>query len=205
MNGGKNAASREAEKARQAEEERQARIRSGTRSINQTFGQFDNKFFSGVQDSYSDYALPELDKQANDAREQLTYSLARNGTLDSSARSHEFGRLADLYNTAKLNIADQARSYATDARSNVEKNRADLIAMLQGTGDAQGATQAALARAETLAQPPAYSPLGQIFTDFTSGLGTQAALEKSYALGSGIEPTYKTGLFGVPKNSVKVS
>ena len=202
--GGKNAASKEATLARQEEEARQARIREGTTSINDTFSQFGDPFFDGISQSYVDFARPQVDKDYNAAKEKLTYALARNGTLDSSMRSKQFGDLQGQYDENIQDITDQGRGYATEARNNVENARADLISMLQATGDAQGAASAATSRAATLATPPSYSPLGQLFTDFTAGLSQQAALERAEAYTNGaVRPRYNTGLFGVSGSAVK--
>lgn len=202
MGGG--SASKEAERARADEEARQARIRQGTADINTTFGQFDDNFFAGIRNSFIDYARPQLDEQYNDAREGLTYALARSGTLDSSMRGEQTADLTKRRDLGLQDITDQGRSYEAEARGNVERARGDLVSMLQATGDAQGAANSALSRAAILATPPSYTPLGQLFQDGTSMLSQQAALEKSYALGMGPKPRYNTGLFGAPRGSVKV-
>lgn len=198
-------ARREAERARREEEARQDRIRKGTAAIDNTFGQFDNSFFDSIRQSYVDFARPQLDEQFGKARDSLTFDLARTGMLDSSSRVNRTGELSSLYDRENLNIADTARTFETQTRGNVENARADLIGMLNATGDNQAAAQAAQSRAAIVSQPPAYSPLTQMFTDFTSGLSQQAALERSAALGSPVRPRFNTGLFGAPNNAVKVS
>lgn len=186
----------EAKKARKAEDKRQENIRRGTASINQTFdAEFNPDFFDRQRKSYLDYANPQVDKQRADAGKELTFSLARSGLLDSSSRGSLEAELKKKYDLARLDVADKARSYENQARTSVEDARQGLITTLNATGDAQGAANAAVTRAGTLSQPPAYSPLTQLFADFTAGLGTQAAAERSYAAG-GPRPTYVTGLFG---------
>ncbi len=206
---GKNAAASEAKRARQDEEARQGRIRQGTESINTTFdSQFNNDFFDRLSKGYTDFARPQLDDQFGKAREKLIYSLARNGTMDSSMRSEQFGDVDKEYNKNLLDITDKGREYATNARTGVENSRNDLISMLQATGDAQGAANAALSRASTLATPPAYSPLGQLFTDFTSGLAQQAAFERAEAYSGaprGSVARYNTGLFTPSSGAVRVT
>ena len=290
--GGKNAASRAAEEARQDEKKRQREIRQGTAAINDTFSQFGPQysvtgqigadaafdpnatyytangqvwtppaakagsdpnaqlasmfggtlpegislpggtaavdpaeafrkaaaeglytgreqtgdFFQNIENAFVDYARPQVDNQFNDAREQLTYALARNGTLDSSVRGENTADLQRDYDLQLQNVRDQARGYATEARNNVERARADLITNLQVTGDATGAANAALNRASALATPPSYSPLGQLFTDFTAGLAQQAAFERAEAYSGGaIRPRYNTGLFGPSTSATKVT
>lgn len=167
--------------------------------------QFDDGFFDRQRQNYMDYAMPQLDQQYADAQKELTYSLARSGLLDSSARSAKEGELQRLYDTNAQQIADQAQANSTKARNAVESARSDLISTLNATGDVGAAINSANARATALSQPEAYSPLGQLFGAFTSGLGTQAALERAnYLSGGQTSPAYQTGLFA-PSKSVQVS
>ena len=202
---GKNAAADAARQSRKDEQARQERIRMGNKAISDLFDtQFDDDFFSGVRESYTNFARPQLDDQMNKAKEQLTYALARSGTLDSSTRGEQSADLQKDYDINLQDITDKARQYENDQRTAVEGARADLVSTLQATGDAQGASQAALSRAKTLATPPAYSPIGQLFQDSTALLNQQAALERSYSLGYGANPRFNTGLFGTPGGAVVV-
>lgn len=171
-----------------------AALKNGLYSTKNTTTGFNDDFFDARKQAYLDYADPQLQDQYNDANRQLTFSLARSGLLDSSARGEKLGDLQKLYDSQKQAIADKALSYETSARNSVEDARANLIQTLNATGDAEGAANSALARSQALSQPDAYSPLGQLFTDFTNGLGIQAAQERSYAAG-GAKPLYNTGLF----------
>jgi hypothetical protein len=188
-------ASNEATKARRAEDKRQADIRRGTKDINATFdSQFGDKFFNKQGKAYRDYAMPQLETQRADAAKELTFSLARSGLLDSSSRSNLEAELQRTYDLQRQDIADKAQATANQARTSVEDARTNLITTLTATGDAKGAAQGAINRAQTLAQPQAYSPLASLFANFTAGLGTQAAAERSFNAG-GARPTYVTGLF----------
>jgi len=189
------------------EQARQANIRQGTEKINSTFdSEFTPTFYDARRDAFLNYATPQLEDQFKDAQKQLTYSLDRNGTLDSSIRAQKEADLQKLYDTNRRSVADQALGYSTQAKTAVEDGRANLIATLNATGDAEGAANSALARSQALSAPDTYSPLAQLFTSFTSGLGQQAALEKAAALSGGaISPQYTTGLFGSSKNAVQVT
>lgn len=202
---GKGGADRESKRARQAEEERQARIREGTAAIGTAFEQFDDPFFDAQQEAYKDFALPQLDEQFGDARGQLIAALTRNGTLDSSMRVDRTADLDKDYQEGRQDITSKAIDYSTKARNSVEDARSGLISSLQVTGDAQGASNAALARASALAQPEPYSPIGQAFTDATATFAQQAALEKAYSAGYGTKPRFNTGLFGTSRGAVKVT
>jgi hypothetical protein len=202
---GNNAAEKEAKRQRRMEDERQGRIRSGTNKINYIFGKnFDEPFFAGRRDAYTNFATPQLNDQHKDANEQLTFDLARRGLIDSSTRADKTTELGKLYSQQKQGITDKAREYEAQTRNDVEDSRSNLLSTLSATGDAQGAARGALARADALSTPPAYSPLSDMFLSFTEGLGTQAGLERAAAAGSPMKPRYNLGLYG-NNGAVKVT
>jgi hypothetical protein len=191
-----------AAEARADEAARQKRIRTGTKSIADQFDtQFTPTYFDKQRDNYLAYASPQLGDQFADASKELTYALARSGTLNSSSRASKEGELEKRRGLLDQQIKDEANSYRTEAMNNVEGARTNLVQTLNATGDADGAASSAISRAQALSQAPSYSPLAQLFTDFTAGLGTQAAAERSAAM-SGTKPRYDTGLFGTPRNAV---
>lgn len=204
---GKKGGGSEAKQARKDEQARQERIRGGTTRVNSIFdGQFTPDYFNKQQQNYLDYATPQLEDQRNKASKELTFALARSGLTDSSVRADKEADLQKQYDLNKQQIADEALSYKGKAQSNVEDARAGLISTLNATGDAEGAASSAINRSVALSQPTAYSPLADLFANFTAGLGTQAALEKANYYSGGQTPVrYPTGLFGTPSNSVKVS
>lgn len=168
-----------AEEMQRQEAERQRKLRQGTAKINEVFSQFDDDFFSNRRQAYIDYATPQLEQQYGDAQKQLTFALARAGLLDSSARGQKAGELQQLFDTNRQGIADEALGYENQARNAIEDARANLISMLNATGDVQGAVNLATQRASALAQPQPYSPLAQAFAHFTEGLGARAAAQRA--------------------------
>ncbi len=158
-------------------------------------GGFNNDFYAGRRQAYMNYATPQLEDQYGKAQKELIFSLDRSGNLDSTARADKSSELTKMYDIQKQQIADRALSQETQSRNAVEDARANLIATLNATGDAEGAAKSALARSQALTAPAEFSPLASLFTDFTAGLGVQAAQERSYAAG-GPAPRYNTGLFG---------
>ena len=169
----------------------EGKLYSGTKNT----GGFNNDFYAGRRQAYMDYATPQLEDQYGNAKNQLIFSLDRSGNLDSTARAEKMAELTKLHDIQKQSIADKALASETTARNAVEDARANLIATLNATGDADGAAKSALARSQALSAPAEYSPLSQMFVDFTNGLGVQAAQERSFAAG-GPAPRYNTGLFG---------
>jgi hypothetical protein len=205
MGNSKNSGAKEAAQARADEQARQASIRSGTDSINNTFdSQFNDDYFNKQRDAYTSYADPQLEDQYGSAQKELTYALARGGLLDSSVRGQKAGELQQKYDLNKQQIADQAQSYADQGRTSVEDARSGLISSLNATGDATGAANSAISRASALSAPTAYSPLTQLFTDFTSALGTSAALAKANAAANGGATTGSSSTLFTPSSSAVV-
>ena len=196
----------EAMMARAAEAERQNKIRSGTAEIDKVFGdQFNDDFFTGRRKAFTEYHAPQLEDQFGDAKKQLTFALSRSGLLDSTVRADKEATLQKEYDNNSRAISDKALAYENQSRGDVEASRADLINMLNSTGDVEGAVSGALSRARTLSAPDAFSPLGPMFANFTAGLAQQAALERAASLSGGaVKPTFNTGLFA-NTGSVKVT
>lgn len=188
---------------RDEEAARQAKVREGTKRIEDMFGtQFNDAFFDKQRDNYLNYASPQLTDQHKDAAKQLTFALDRRGALDSSSRSSLEADLEKRRALAETEIKDKANAYRTETMAGVEGARSDLINTLNATGDVESTVNSANARAKVLSQPTAYSPIAQAFSDFTTALGQQAAAEKAFAYGAGPRPTISTGLFGSRSGAV---
>jgi hypothetical protein len=198
-------ASKAANQAKADEAARQATVRQGTQAVNDTFSQFNDPYFEKQRTNYLNFALPQLDDQYGKAQKTLTYALARDGNLNSSAQAYQNGELQKTYDTQRLSIADQGQNFANQARSSVEDARGNLISTLNATGDATQAAQSAAARAGALSAPQGYSPIGDAFGAILNGIGVQAGAERAASLGAAIKPTYNTGLFGSTAGAVKVS
>lgn len=180
-------------------------LQQGLFSGVETRAGFGDSFFSGIRDSFTNFARPQLDDQFRKAGEQSTFNMARSGILDSSMRGEQNADLQERYDVNLQDITDQARGFETEARNNVERARGDLVAMLQATGDATGAANSALTRASTLATPPSYSPLGQLFQDTSALVGQQLAQERAFALGLAPRPRNSVRTPGASGSSVEVT
>lgn len=207
--GGKGGGGGEAAAARADEQDRQQRVRDGTTRVNSIFdGQFNDQFFEGQRERYIDYAMPQIDQQRDQAGKELLFAMDRAGQTEGSARADLSGELQRRFELQSQKVRDDGLAYSTQARNNVEGARTDLVAMLNATGDAEGAASSALARSAALSQPAAYSPIGNLFADFTGALGTQAAAERARYYGGAGTPgaaRYSTGLFAPRGGAVTVT
>lgn len=169
-------------------------------------GGFNNDFYDGIARNYLEHANPQLEKQHAEANKQLTFDLARTGKLDSSTRATKGADLQEAYNLNQQQIADKALGIKNSTKNAVEDARSALISQVNATGDATGATNAALSRAAALSAPAGnYDTLSNLFADFTGSLGNRYAQERAYTASGGAGAKGYTPVFATRTGAVKVS
>ena len=184
------AANTEAERVRLEEEERQGRIRTGRETITSAFDAYDDDFYNKRAQSYTDFAMPDLDTQFQDAAKQLRFALARRGATDSSSGINQRADMTDKYNKAKLSILDRGREYGNNTRNALDAAKGDLLTQNQALADPTLMANSAATRIANATAIPAYSPLGQIFASGTDaiatgvGLNQRKKLKERYELGN---------------------
>lgn len=152
--------------ARQQEEERQARIREGKTSIDNTFNDiFTDDYFSGLSNAYTDYYYPQIDDQYSDAIENVKFALARQGLDQSTAGAERLGKLQERYDQQRTAITDRAQQSSADARANVERERTSLYDLNSSAADPSLIASRASAQAGSLQAPQVFSPLANVFAD----------------------------------------
>jgi len=188
------AARAEAERQRQEELARQGRIKEGRTKIDEAFNQFNDDFYNERAKAYENYATPTLDRQYEDSMRELVTALARSGNLQSSTRAEKMAGLNEEYKQRKLDILNTGLDYKNQARSAVDQARAELQVQNASLADPNLISGNATARAASLTQMPSFSPIGDLLSDFASGLATQADLERRQIA------KYNTGLFNSDLN-----
>jgi DNA-binding XRE family transcriptional regulator len=173
-------AAAEAERIREAEDRRQQNIAMGAGEISSLFSQFNDDFYNKRATDYTNYALPQLDRQYQDEMRNLIAQLARSGNLNSSLRGDLTGKLQTQYNTQKMSIQDTANRYAMDARSQAEQARAQLLKSNSELADPGLIRTMAQAQAQGVGVAPQYQNLGQMIASLSNSipeqtLGTKAA------------------------------
>lgn len=163
-------------KAQAAERER--RIREGMNRINSVMSQFDDSFYGQLRQAQLDSMLPNIRDQYSDARDQLTYTLARGGQLNSSVAAQRQAKLAkerELMLSRADSIAEQA---VKQQRQDIEREREGLVMQLQATADPTNVSNQANLRAEALRIGQPQADIGIMFQNATAGLA--AALRPTY-------------------------
>lgn len=184
-----------ARRAEQREMQRQRDIELGTQRVRNTFAnQFTPEYYEKIRKNFDDFYLPQMENQYQDARQGLVYQLARSGLSDSSVRSDKYGELNEQMALAKQQMQVKGEDYIQQRKMDVQRAQSNVLAQLQQSADAEGAARDAADAALTTSQVQGYDPLGQLFTDATWGLATQAELERSN------NSRFNTGLFSNNSN-----
>jgi hypothetical protein len=154
--------------ARREEEQRQEQIKAGRANIDQEFDRFNDDFYNKYQTDYLDYYNPLAQDQYGTAREQLVYSLADRGGLNSGAGAEALGKLEEQYATGRADLANRAADSVNQRRNEIEGVRSELYNQNRLSGDPSAAAASAAARSGGLIEAPAYSPIGDMFGQLLS-------------------------------------
>ncbi len=197
LGGGSNSAAvrqqrEDAEAARRREQERQGRLDTGLANINETFGTLGDQFYNDYRDAHTDYYLPQVSEQFDDASKQLKFNLARKGILDSTMAGEEGARLEKDKALAEGRVRGDADAAAGQLRDRTQQEKDASIAQLYATEDPDVAASGALNSMRSIQQTqPDFSALGQIFDITRSGI---SAARDRYALNEYNKAFYGGGL-----------
>lgn len=138
-----------------------------------TTGGFDDAFYNDYRQKVLDYYQPDEQRQYDEAQRDLTYSLARAGTLQSSTAADKQGELA--YNDAlqKANIVANANTQTGNLKSQIQSNKQALINQLYSTEDPTlTANLAESSAAASRLQDPTLTPAAALFTPALTTVGS---------------------------------
>ena len=148
-----------------------------------TTGGFDDAFYNNYKQKVLDYYQPDEQRQYGEAQRDLTYNLARAGTLQSSTAGDKQGDLA--YNDAlqKANIVANANAQTGQLQSQIQSNKQDLINQLYATDDPTLTANLAESSAKaSQLQNPTLTPAASLFTPALTAVGsTVSTLTSPYA------------------------
>ncbi|UQD96109.1 hypothetical protein [Bradyrhizobium japonicum] len=162
----------QANEAKQKEADRQARLNVGKDAIDKLFGA--DNFGTGFYDKYNkaslDYTLPQLDTQYSKAKRDMTYDLARAGTLRSTAAGEAQGYLENEKAVNEAALRAKADTDTASLRQSIASQQQQAYNQLYATEDPAVAANAAThAVANASIQQPSISPLGDLFKPLIIG------------------------------------
>jgi hypothetical protein len=154
--------------AAQLEKQRQAKIQTGIGNIDEKFSGFNDDYFNKVKQDYLNYATPQVMNEYQRTKNQLTYSLARNGLMKSGIATQRDASLNTELSRQETNLANSAQSEANTSRAKVSDAKTNVTNQLISSADPSvAATQAAEASAG-LRNPSSFAPIGNLFGDWTN-------------------------------------
>jgi hypothetical protein len=160
-------------------------------------GQFTDDFFTGLERNYLDYYLPQFTRQAEDADRGLRINLGRTGNLSSSFGARELARLAEDKEMNRRRIIDESIKYGSDQRKALEDTRGNLIGQLESGAGIENVAGQAAAQARAMTAPPAFSPLGDLFKNYTAAVAN-ASIASGDPRFPGAEDQRRALLFNIP-------
>ena len=134
---------------------------------------FGPDFYQNYTNQILNYYQPDETRQYQEAQRDLTYNLARAGTLDSSYAADAQGNLA--YNDAiqKANIVANANQQTGALQSQIASNKQSMINELYSTQDPTlTASMAADSAAASRLQNPNLTPAAALFTPALTAAGS---------------------------------
>jgi len=142
---------------------RQDKIKAGQSKIDEAFGQFNDPYFTGYQQTYTDYYRPQIADQYKEARGKLIAALAGRGVLNSSIGGNALARVEKQRADAEGAVANQAVDATNNLKGQVEQTKTNLYNLNRSAADPEGIAARATGEATAIAAPQALSPLGQVF------------------------------------------
>jgi len=180
MSFGDGGAGKEAKRARQEEEARQLRIKEGTTTIRRNFGNtFNDSYYAGLMDAVKKAYMPDVQQQFKAASRNLRAALLRAGLGSSSTAIRREGtELPKAQLRAENEVTQRGIGFQNQRKQDVAYAENTALNQLNQTADSQAAFANAAAAIKANYDAPAMPMLGQVFTDLSAGLATQADLER---------------------------
>jgi hypothetical protein len=136
-------------------------------------GGFGDDFYNAYRQKVLDYYQPDEERQYNEAKRDLTYNLARAGTLQSSAAADKQGELGYKDALEKANIVANANTQTGNLQNQIQANKESLINQLYATNDPTlTANLAQSSAAASRLQDPMLTPAASLFTPALSAAGS---------------------------------
>jgi hypothetical protein len=160
--------------ARAREAQRQARLDQGKGAIDALFGptNFGAPFYDRYTKASLDYDMPQLQTQYDKARRDMTYDLARAGTLRSTAAGQAQGFLENERAVNEGAIRARADTDTAALRQSIQSQQAQALNQLYATEDPGVAANTATSMvANAQLAKPNLDPLGELFKPLIIGAG----------------------------------
>ena len=154
--------------ANSQEQQRQQAIQFGTNEVNKRFAGFDDAFYNQRAKDYMAFSLPQLARQYQTNRNQVSFNLANRGLRNSTAANRQYGDLDIANAQAAQGIVDSGIGQAQQLQRQVEQQRNSLLGMVNQSVDPAGAAGGATRAAAGFTPPSTFGPLANQFQNFAN-------------------------------------
>jgi hypothetical protein len=142
----------------------------------QRTGGFDDAFYNAYNQKILDYYDPQETKQYSEAQRDLTYNLARAGTLNSSVAADKTGDLAYNDALAKASIVANANQQTGQLQNQIQANKEAIVSQLYATEDPTLTANLAQSSANaSKLQDPTLTPGASFFTPALTAVGSASS------------------------------
>lgn len=175
-------AKKQAKRQEKRELDRLNRIEQGMSEIEALFSnKFGQSYYDGIRSAATDYAMKDVDDQYRNAQRNLMFALARSRTGVSSEAARRQGILGSGRERAVYDATSLGQNAERQARTDVSREKSQIINQLQATADPGAAAAASRSAAEFLSINPPADTLGPLFQNVTAGLaGAMSPTYDSY-------------------------
>lgn len=158
---------------RQRQAEREATQRAAIGDIDAQFAQFDDPFYDSRRKMVSESLMPDLEKQASEAKRQITLGLAQKGQLQGSRAAKKYAELNEAIAGGRTAVDQKADQAASRLRTAVAAERGRLYDAARGSPDPRGtaaALSADVGRQFNDASALDFDALGPLFQNLTASV-----------------------------------
>ena len=147
---------------------RQASINQGMQAINQQFAGFTPSFYQKAATDYTNAVTPGMMADYRNTKNDLTYSLARGGILNSGAAVQRNQSLQNTLSQNESQIANNAQQQPNTLQADVNTQKGQLVNQLQSSADPSSIAEQATAATSQLRADSPVQPLGNLFADWSN-------------------------------------
>ena len=156
-----------------------------------TFKGYQPEFYQAREKAYTDFALPQLADQYQNARENSIYGLSNVGLSGSSVDTKQKFKLEKAMNTGRQNVAEEGINQSNQLRNQVEQSRQQAIQQLYQTGDPSQALKTAINTSASFERPGGFNQLANGFGDVMNQFYIQKLLQGyNQPVSGNSNPTY---------------
>ncbi|MEO7016915.1 MAG: hypothetical protein ABI067_10285 [Leifsonia sp.] len=165
-------AAQSAAEAKAQEATRQANVTAGQGSIDKAFSGFDQPYYDKYKQTYESAQNPDVERQFNNATDQITSAMAGRGILGGTYSNWENGEAQRTRDDARGTIGNDAENAASTLKSNINQRKNDLYNLNTSANDPTGIAAQATASATSIPAPTPSTSLGSVFSSVLSPLSS---------------------------------